>query len=183
LTIVCGEAGGTRPDKFDGKSGTKLVLRKAKGRVVPPDGPGQDRDPMDPAESRAKAKELARRLPAKDLTVTLPAGAGGRPSASRPPAVLTSAEALAAAFPAEAAEGLKKQVDFTEEKLLVFSWRGRRKEAIGPSRVRTEGKETAIVFALQLDGGTGTEFRYHLFLYAVPKDAKVEVVAGTIVPK
>jgi uncharacterized protein (TIGR03067 family) len=32
LTIVCGEAGGTRPDKFDGNSGTKFVLRKAKGQ-------------------------------------------------------------------------------------------------------------------------------------------------------
>jgi uncharacterized protein (TIGR03067 family) len=30
LTIVCGEAGGARPEKFDGKSGTKFVLRKAK---------------------------------------------------------------------------------------------------------------------------------------------------------
>jgi uncharacterized protein (TIGR03067 family) len=32
LTIVSGGAGGTRPDKFDGKSGTKFVLKKAKDR-------------------------------------------------------------------------------------------------------------------------------------------------------
>jgi RNA polymerase sigma factor (sigma-70 family) len=32
LTILVGEVGGTRPDTFDGKSGTKFVLRRAKGR-------------------------------------------------------------------------------------------------------------------------------------------------------
>jgi uncharacterized protein (TIGR03067 family) len=32
LTIVSGEAGGTRPEKFDGKSGTKFVLKKAKAK-------------------------------------------------------------------------------------------------------------------------------------------------------
>ena len=30
LIVLCGKAGGPRPDSFDGKAGTKFVLRRAK---------------------------------------------------------------------------------------------------------------------------------------------------------
>jgi hypothetical protein len=132
------------------------------------------------AEDKEKDKDKlpARRIPTTDLKVTTPEKAD-RPTS---PAVIASADELAKSpVVKDAADEIRKQIDFEKEKLVVFAWNGRAKDVVGPTAAKTEGKKTTVVFTFT--PGATKDSRQHVFLYAVPKDAEVKVETNSKVPK
>ena len=93
------------------------------------------------------------------------------------PEVIASADALAKSpVLKDAADHLKKEIDFTMEKLLIFTWKGDQKEGVKPTATTTEGKKTTVVFTYTPRAMQGT--RNRIYLYAVPRDAEVKVERG-----
>ena len=130
------------------------------------------------AAAQEKDKPPARLIPVKNLKVTTPEK-GGDP---RKPAIIASADdLLKSPVVKDAADDLKKQVDFAKEQLVVFAWKGRPKEAVGPTATTTHGERRTVVFTYTQAGTKGTVDQ--VFLYAVPKDAEVKVEVNPKVPK
>ena len=119
----------------------------------------------------AEDKPAVREIPTKGLKLKLPEG--GKPTA---PTEIKSAEDLAKspAFGGAAAD-IKKQVDFSKEKLVAFAWGGSGGDKLTPE-LKTEDKKVTATFTFR--AGLTLDFREHFHLYAVPKDAAVKVVTA-----
>lgn len=65
---------------------------------------------------------------------------------------------------------IKKQVDFSKEKLVVFVWSGSGGDKISGALVKRGG--TAL---FTYKAGLTDDLRHHGHVFAVPKDAKVEM--------
>lgn len=91
------------------------------------------------------------------------------------PVEITTANDLANAkqFADDASRtAIKKQVDFEKEKLVVFTWSGSGGDRLTPE-VKVQNGKTTIVFLYKV--GFTDDFRQHGKVYAVQKDAAVEV--------
>ena len=89
------------------------------------------------------------------------------------PKVIASADDLDKAIPE--ADAIKKQVNFTKEKLLLFAWGGSGGDKLTP-KLSDEGKTAVFTFK----AGLTRDFRRHVHLFALPKNAefKLEGVPG-----
>src|SRR5262249_19989758 len=88
------------------------------------------------------------------------------------PTEITSAEELARAFPREGAQAkIKKEVDFTTQKLLFFAWAGSGQDKL--SFKAGDGEKPVIIFTYE--PGRTKDLRPHIHLYVVPKDATVKI--------
>ncbi|MBI2805654.1 MAG: hypothetical protein HYX68_11810 [Planctomycetes bacterium] len=103
-----------------------------------------------------------RAIDAKGLKVDF---AKGRVSEPR---VFTSVDEFDKAFPKAGA--VKKQVDFTKEKLVFFAWGGSGQDRLA-GKLSEDGKTAAFAYTR----GRTRDFRRHVQLFAVPKNAVVKV--------
>jgi len=122
------------------------------------------------AVAQDKDKPAVRALELKGGKLVLPE------RLTEPKAVeVKSAEELARAkeFADDAArDAVKKQVDFAKEKVVVFAWAGSGQDRLTPELV-TDGKQVKATFAYKV--GATDDFVRHGRVFAVPKDATVEV--------
>jgi hypothetical protein len=65
---------------------------------------------------------------------------------------------------------MKKHVDFAKEKLVVFAWAGSGQDKLTPV-LPTDGKKAVFTYKV----GATDDFHRHGAIFAVPKDATVEV--------
>jgi hypothetical protein len=115
-----------------------------------------------------KDKPAVREIPTKDLKLTFP-----QKGKATEPAVVTSADDLAKnEVVGRAADEIKKQIDFGKEKLVVFAWGGSGQDKIS-GEVKTADKKATAVFTYTR--GLTRDFRQHIHLFVVPKDAEVKV--------
>ena len=92
------------------------------------------------------------------------------------PTVITDDKELAKAFEdKEWQDKIKKQVNFDNQQLVYFAWSGSGGDKLAPD-LKTADKKTTAEFALTR--GLTRDFRQHIHLYVVPKDAEVKVVAA-----
>jgi hypothetical protein len=105
-------------------------------------------------------------IPTKDLKLAFPEG-----TKATEPTTIKSADELAKS-PAlkDAADVIKKEVNFEKEKLLFFAWAGSGGDKLTPDA------KTAGTFALTR--GRTRDLRRHMHLFVVPKDAEVKVVGN-----
>ena len=76
-------------------------------------------------------------------------------------------------FPdADSRDAIKKQVNFAKEKLVVFGWSGSGGDKLTPE-LTTADKKTVAAFTYK--AGATDDVRRHALVFAVPKDATVEV--------
>ena len=116
----------------------------------------------------ADEKPAIKELSTKDLKLNFP-----QRGKATEPTTITSAEDLAKHHVIkDAADDIKKQVDFAKEKLVVFAWGGSGQDKITPE-LKTADKKTTAVFSYTV--GRTRDFRVHTHLYVVPKDAEVKV--------
>jgi hypothetical protein len=112
------------------------------------------------AEDKAAVKEID----LKDLKVKfVEGGKADKPAEIKSADDLKKNDALK-----DAAEEIGKKVDFSKEKLVLFWWGGS-----GGDKIAADAK-TAGTF--NLTRGLTRDFRMHVHLFAVPKDADVKVV-------
>jgi hypothetical protein len=98
-----------------------------------------------------------------------PEKAGGRP---RPVEIRTAEELLKSALfvDDDARDEVKKQVSFQKEKLVVFVWGGSGQDGLAGELLKRGG--TA---GFTFKAGRTDDLRHHGLVFAVPRDAKVEV--------
>jgi hypothetical protein len=85
------------------------------------------------------------------------------------PTVITSAEELAKVFPDEEVQKrLKKEVDFSKEKMLFFDWGGSGGDKLTFTETKGD-KGLEVVFSYRQ--GLTDDLRHHTKLYVLPKDA------------
>ena len=114
-------------------------------------------------------KEAVRTLELKGVRVVTPDFA--EPKASE----VTTDEELAKSplFPdADSRDAIKKQLNFAKEKLVVFGWSGSGGDKLTPE-LTTADKKTVAVFTYK--AGVSDDVRRHTLVFAVPKDAMVDV--------
>lgn len=87
------------------------------------------------------------------------------------PKMIASADELDKALPG--AEGIKKQVDFTKDKLVLFAWGGSGGDKLS-AKLSDDGK--LVTFNYQ--GGLTRDFRRHVHLFAIPKNAEIKIVGA-----
>ena len=122
-----------------------------------------------PALFAADEKPTVKEIETKDLKVAVPNG--GKATA---PAEIKSADELAKSpVLKDAADAVKKQVNFEKEKLVVFAWSGSGGDRIAgePSK---DGKSAEFTYRI----GLTFDLRQHVKLFVVPKDAAVKVVTA-----
>lgn len=113
-------------------------------------------------------KPAVKELDTKDLKVAFPEKAPGVAN----PEVVASADALAKSpVLKDAADAVKKLVNFEKEKLVVFAWRGSGGDKLSADAKTADGK-TAVAFTLTL--GFTRDLRQHIKVFVVPKDATVK---------
>jgi hypothetical protein len=120
----------------------------------------------------AEDKPQVRALVMKDVKLVQPKDFGAPPKAIE----IKTADELAksAAFADDAGrDAIKKQVDFTKEKLVVFAWSGSGGDQLTPE-LKADGKKLAAVFTYKV--GETDDLRRHALAFVVPKDAEVKVV-------
>ncbi len=118
------------------------------------------------ASVSAEEKGGVREIPTKDLKIKFDEkGKATAPTEIKTADDLAKSEALK-----DAADEIKKNVDFSKWKLVFFSWGGSGGDKITPD------EKTAGTFTYTR--GLTRDFRQHVRLFAVPKDAEVKVVAG-----
>ena len=119
----------------------------------------------------ADEKPAVKEIDTKDMKLAFPRG--GKQDT---PTTITSAEDLAKnAVTKDAADDIKKKIDFAKEKLVVFAWGGSGGDKIAADLKTADKKSTA---EFSLTRGLTRDFRMHIHLYVVPKDAEVKVVAA-----
>lgn len=115
---------------------------------------------------QAEDKAVVKELPTKDLKIAFPEG-----GKATEPTTIASAEALAKSpILKDAAEALAKQVDFKTEKLVVFAWGGSGQDKVALV-AKEKDKKTALV--IEYTRGLTRDFRQHVKLFVVPKDAEI----------
>lgn len=91
-------------------------------------------------------------------------------TAADKPTEITSAEDLEKTIPQkDVVENVKKQVDFSKQKLLFFAWSGSGQDKIKPDDV----KDGSVSF--NYTRGLTRDLRPHFHLFVMPKDAKWSV--------
>jgi len=109
------------------------------------------------------ARKGARAIDVKGLKAEMPRGEVMKP------AKITSEKELAAAIPdKEWQQKVGKQVDFAKEQLVYFTWSGSGGDKL---TTRTEDAKDKTVVVFLLERGLTRDFRPHVHLFAVPKDA------------
>ena len=108
-----------------------------------------------------------REIDTKDLKVEFEKGRWNKPT------TFASAEELDKAIPG--ADAVKKKVDFTKEKLVLFAWGGSGGDKL-EGKLSDDGKIATFTY----NGGLTRDFRRHVHLYVLPKDAAVEFGAPKI---
>ncbi len=114
----------------------------------------------------ADEKPTVKEIPTKDLKITFPKGG----KATEPTEIKTAEELTKSAALKDAADEIKKQVNFEKEKLVFFAWAGSGGDKITPD------EKTAGTFTLTR--GLTRDLRMHMRLFVVPKDAAVKIVTG-----
>ena len=114
----------------------------------------------------AEEKSPVKEVPTKDLKLT--PGEGGK--AGAPTEIKTAEELEKSPVLKGAAADVKKHVDFSKEKVVLFSWGGS-----GGDRI-TVAKADAKTVEFAHKGGLTLDFVMHVKLFVVPKDAAVKVV-------
>jgi len=104
-----------------------------------------------------------REIEVKDLKVDFEKGNVTKPT------VIASAADLDKAIPN--ADAVKKQVDFSKEKLLLFAWSGGSSNQIR-GKLSDDGKRVNFTFI----PGRMRDPQRHVHLFAVPKDAEFKVL-------
>jgi hypothetical protein len=112
----------------------------------------------------ASADDKVKEIDLKDLKVKFVEGG----KATAPAEIKTADDLKKNAALKDAAEDIAKKVDFSKEKLVLFWWGGS-----GGDKIAADAK-TAGTF--NLTRGLTRDFRMHVHLFAVPKDAEVKVV-------
>jgi hypothetical protein len=98
--------------------------------------------------------------------IKLPNARGGN---VKEPTVITSDEELKKAFPDEETQTqLKKEVDFSKQKMLFFAWAGSGGDQLTFTEEKGE-KELAVILSFQ--PGKTKDLRSHHKLLVMPKDA------------
>ena len=120
------------------------------------------------ADDKEKDKPAIKEIDTKDMKLTFPKmGRGVEPT------TVASAEDLAKnPVVKEAADEIKKKIDFAKEKLVVFAWAGSGQDKLTPE-LRTVDTKMTAVFAYTR--GLTRDLRQHIHLYVVPRDAEVKV--------
>jgi hypothetical protein len=118
------------------------------------------------ALAAADDKPAVKEIPTKDLKITFPKGG----KASEPSEIKSAEDLAKSAALKDAADEIKKQVDFAKQKLVFFAWGGS-----GGDKVTADEK---TVGTFRYTGGLTRDFRQHTKLFVVPKDAEVKVVTA-----
>jgi|ERR1043165_108250 hypothetical protein len=116
-----------------------------------------------PVTTAAGDMKKLREIEAKDLKVEVEKGNVTKPQ------VITSEAELIKAIPN--ADAVKKQVDFSKEKLLLFAWTGASSNQIRGTVIE-DGKRVHFTFI----PGRLRDSQSHVHLFAVPKDAEFKVL-------
>ncbi len=114
----------------------------------------------------ADEKPTVKEIPTKDLKIAFPKSG----KATEPTEIKTTDELTKSAALKDAADEIKKQVNFEKEKLVFFAWGGSGGDKITPDE-KTVGTFT-------LTRGLTRDLRMHMRLFVVPKDAAVKIVTG-----
>ena len=98
------------------------------------------------------------------------------------PTEIASAEELAKSplFGAGAAEKLKKSVDFTKEKLVVFAWGGSGRDSVAGA---TRTADTKLTAQFLYTPGLTRDLRQHFKAFVVPKGAEVKAEKNPRAPR
>lgn len=115
----------------------------------------------------ADDKSVVKELSTKELKVA-PARGG---KATQPIEIKTADELSKNAVLKNAADDVKKLVDFEKEKLLVFAWAGSGQDKVA---VTAETKDGKTVLAVEYTRGLTRDLRQHVKLFAVPKNAELK---------
>lgn len=115
----------------------------------------------------ADDKPAVKEISTKGLKLAFPKPPG---KPTEPTVIKTADELAKCPVCGGEADAIKKQVDFSKEKLLVFAWGGS-----GGDKLAADEK-TPGTFTLKR--GLTRDYRMHMHLFAVPKDAEVKVVAA-----
>lgn len=118
--------------------------------------------PAPAADDKPAVKEIA----TKELKITFPKGG----NQAMPAEFKSADEVVKSEWLKDAADEIKKRVDFSTEKLVFFSWRGSGGDRVTPDE-KTPG---TFVFTR----GKTKDLRSHIHLFAVPKDAVVKIVTA-----
>lgn len=111
---------------------------------------------------------VVRKFDTKNLGITAPDSDDSGPAQT----VIRSADDLLTAIPdATSREAIKKQVDFTKEKLVVIAWRGSSSSA-ATANVSRCGK--TVFFTVVTSDPALADWRPHVAVFAVPVDMAVE---------
>lgn len=112
-------------------------------------------------------KDVVKELDLKGLKREMPRGSVTKPT------IIASEDGLATAFPEEELRArLKKEVDFTKQRLLFFAWAGSGQDKLDFD-VKKGEKGPEVTFKYR--AGATDDLRFHFRLYAIPKDANWQV--------
>src|SRR5262245_17386622 len=114
----------------------------------------------------ADDKPAVKEIPTKDLKIAFPKGG----KASEPTEIKTADDLAKSPVLKDAADDIKKQVNFEKEKLVLFAWSGSGQDKIKP----VENNTGAFIYSL----GLTRDLRMHTHLFVVPKDAEVKVTVA-----
>ncbi|MCS6865666.1 MAG: hypothetical protein RMJ56_06455 [Gemmataceae bacterium] len=112
----------------------------------------------------ADDKPAVKEIDTKDFKLAV--DRDGKPTA--PTEIKTADELAKNAALKEAAEAIKKHVNFEKEKLVLFAWGGS-----GGDRITADAKNPGT---FNYSPGFTRDYRLHVKLFVVPKDAVVKVV-------
>jgi hypothetical protein len=119
----------------------------------------------------ADDKPAVKEIPTKDLKIDF--GKGGK--ATEPSTYTTAEEVEKSPALGKSAGEIKKQVDFEKEKLVLFLRGGSGQDKLA-AELKTADKKSTAIFTLTR--GLTRDFRQHIHLFVVPKDAEVKVDAA-----
>lgn len=112
----------------------------------------------------ADDKPAVKEIDTKDFKIMAPRDG----KATAPTEIKTADELAKNAMLKEAAEAIQKHVNFQKEKLVLFAWWGS-----GQDRITSDDKSPGtFIYTL----GFTRDYRMHVKLFVVPKDAAVKVV-------
>jgi hypothetical protein len=118
----------------------------------------------------ADEKSEIREIPLKDLKINPDKGAG-----TANPFIIVSADELAKSpILKDAADAIKKKVDFSKEKLVLFTWPGQAGAKVETKIITLNDKPTV---SFRFTTGRIGEPSVHAMLFVIPK--KLEVHSST----
>jgi hypothetical protein len=122
-------------------------------------------------KDKDKDKPAIKEISTKDLKLAFPRGG----KATEPKEIKTAEELAKNEVIGGEAKAIQKHLDFEKQKLVVFAWGGSGQDKLA-GELKTADKKTTAVFTYTR--GLTRDFRQHIHLFAVPKDAEVKVSDG-----